>query len=236
LLALIALTDLRKQDRTNGVLAMPGSESHPSEFAALAMGAMEAISNNLAEQSYIDEVLSDVDLGEDRWTDTYDFRDQAVKAGISPTLVKDGAITLQNVVTFYRPDAVPQDSNGYRSMRNISIIQNILNAEKVRFSLDKWKQITIVKDTSRVTDVDSRKKARDKEDVVSEILALAGDFEKKAWIFSKDFTTQKAQSEEIVTLRLNGSGFDSIFPLILSGEGGILNMTTEFDVSLAVFL
>ncbi len=238
LAALIVLTDLRTQDRTNGLLSIPGSESHPSEFAALAMGAMEAISNDRAEQSYIDEVLSDVDHGDgsNRWTDTYNFRDQAVKSGISPTQIKDGAVTLQNVVTFYRPAAVPQDSNGYRSMRNISILQNVLNAEKVRFGLDKWKQITIVKDVAKVTNVNSRLKARDKEDVVSEILALAGDFEANAWIFSKDFTTEKAQTEELVTLRVNGSGFDSIFPIILSGEGGILNMTTEFDVSLAVFL
>lgn len=236
LLSLITVSDQRVQDRTNGVLCLPGSKSHPAEFSAIAIGAMEAISAVNAEQSYIDEPLPGVDAGSSRWTDQYAFRDQAVKAGISPSLVKSGVVCLQNVVTFYRPSDVPVDNNGYRSMRNISIIQNIIEAERVRFSLPKWQQITIVEDTANVTNVNSRRRARDKEDVLSEILALAGEFEGLAWIFSQAFTIERAQQTQLVTLRANGTGFDSTFPLILSGEGGILCMTTEFDVSLTVFL
>lgn len=238
LLALILLTDARTEDRTNGVLAAPGSENHPSEIAALAMGAMEAISNNRAEQGYINEVLSEIRVGAiaDRWTNKYDNRDTAVKSGISTTQVKNGALTIQNAITFYRPETVPQDSNGYRSMRNISLIQNILTAQKAVFELDKWKQATIVADSTKVSNVNSRLKVRDVDSVIDELLALAGEFEKNAWIFSAGFTIEKLKEPGAVVLRAGGNGFDITLQIVLSGEAGIFNNLIEFDTSLAVFL
>ena len=69
LTALIAITDVRKLDRANGVVAAPGSPTHPSEIAASAVGVMAGISGVRAEQSYIDMQLPGVvpgDIG-DRW-------------------------------------------------------------------------------------------------------------------------------------------------------------------------
>lgn len=237
LAALIVLTNDRKQDRTNGVLAAPGSQNHPSEIAALAIALMEYINNGRAEQTYIDEALSEVRLGDDadRWTNKYDNRDAAVKAGISPTLVKSGVLTLQNVVSFYRPDDVPVNSNGFRSMRNISIIQNLVNSQKLRFELDKWKQITVVADTTKVNP-NSKTKARDIDAVLDELISLAGDFESNAWIYSAAFTVAKLQEGGYVTLRALNNGFDIRMPVVLSGEGDILNQVIEFDTNLSVFL
>lgn len=236
--ALIAFADANLLDRTNGVIAAPGSQSHPEEIAALAMGAMELINVTRAEQSYIDEILSSIRVGAavDRWTDTYDNRDIAVKAGISPTLIKSGALTLQNVVSFYRPISVPVESNGYRSMRNISILQNLLFNQKLAFEQPKWKQITIVEDVTKVSNTTSRLKARDVDSVLDELLALALIYEGLAWLFSASFTISKLQEGDKVILRPAGNGFDITFPVVLSGEGGILNQVIEFDTSLAVFL
>lgn len=235
---MIALADADLLDRTNGVIAAPGSQNHPEEIAALALGVMELINTTRAEQSYIDQVLSGIRVGAnaDRWTNDYDNRDTAVKSGISPTFVKNNVLTLQNVVSFYRPAEVSQASNGYRSMRNISILQNLLFNQKLAFSQEKWQGITIVADISKVSNPTSRLKARDINSVLDELLALAQIYEGFAWLFSASFTIDKLKEGDKVSLRPAGNGFDIIFPVILSGEGGILNQVIEFDTSLAVFL
>lgn len=236
--ALVSLADGRKEDRTNGVFAAPGSENHPAEIAALVMGSMEAINSNRAEETYIDIVLSSIRAGDDseRWTNTYDNRDTAVKNGISTSLFKNGALTIQNVVSFYRPDSVPQESNGYRSMRNISIIQNVLFNQKLTFEQDKWKGITIVADVTKVGNATSKLKARDVNSVLDELVGLALEYESNAWIFAASFTIDELKEGDKVVLRPAGNGFDITFPIVLSGEGGILNQVVEFDTSLAVFL
>ena len=238
LTALIAVTDARKTDRANGILAVPGSASHPSEIAAQAIGHLARINNQLAEQSYTDTILAGVWPGPqaDQWTADYDDRDLAVKSGISPSHIKNGAVVLQNMVTFYRPDSVPVSSNGYRSMRNISITQNVLNAVRLNFEQEKWQGISIVSDVNRVGNATSKTKARDTSSVLDDLVALALSFEDRAWIFSSSFTIDALQDAGSVTIRAGGTGFDSLLKLIYSGEGGILDNIVEFDTSIAAAL
>lgn len=236
LTALIAVSDADKLDRTNGVIPAPGSENHPEEIAALLMGIMESTNSTRAEEHYIDVELPGIRVGSDRWTDKYDNRDLAVKSGISTTLVKNGVLTAQNVVSFYRPDTVPQESNGYRSMRNISIIQNLLFNQKNAFEQDKWKGVTVVADVTKVSNTTSRQKARDRDSVLDQLLELAEVYEGLAWIFSASFTIDKLKEANRVVIRPAGNGFDISFPVVLSGEAGIFNGVIEFDTSLAVFL
>lgn len=235
---LITITDTRKNDRTNGVLAVPGSVNHPAEIAALAMGIMARLNNNRAEETQIGQLLTGVFAGiaEDDWTNEYDNRNTAVLSGISPTLATSEGVKLQNVVTFYRPDSVAPTSNGYRSQRNISIIQNLLNAEKLNFQREFWQGTTIVEDTSLVTNSESQKKARDASDVLSDLLELTNQFASNAWIYTPTYTISKLQEGGLITVRVGGDGFNSQLPVILSGEGGILNNEIIFDVSLAVLL
>ena len=238
LAALIALGDGRKLDRANGVLAAPGSASHPAEIAAQAMGYMAKINNDRAAQHYIGLTLTGIDPGvsADRWTSDYDNRDTAVKSGVSPTKFVNGVLVLQNVVTFYHPDNVPVDSNGYRSMRNISILQNIMDNIRVTFEQEKWQGVSIVADVTKVGNTNDRKKARDVDAVLDDLVALARAFEGRAWLYTGDFTIEKLKVPGAVQVRPGGLGFDSIFSVILSGEGAILDTTTEFDTSLAVLL
>lgn len=234
--ALIALGDGRKTDRANGVVAVPGSHSHPSEIAAQTIGHMARINNDVVAQHYNGIQLVGIDPGEkaDRWTDDYDSRDTDVKTGISTTRVINGVVTLQNVVSFYHPDDVPVESNGYRSMRNISILQNILYNVRVNFEREKWQGISIVADTAAVTNPTDRKKARDIDSVLDDLVALAKAFESKAWIYTADFTINKLKGQGAVAIRSGALGFDSTLSVILSGEGGILDAMVEFDTSLAV--
>lgn len=236
LTALIAISDARKLDRANGVISVPGSESHPSEIAAQAIGHMARLNNNRAEEHFIDVVLEDINPGDSavRWTGDYDNRDLAVKSGISPTRIKNGVVVLQNVVTFYRPDDVAVASNGYRSMRNIAILQNILYNIASNFDREKWKGISIVSDVTAVTSTTDREKARDVGAVIDDLVSLAESFESLAWIYSAEYTIAQLKVAGAVVVRAGGVGFDSTLKVVLSGEGGIFDTVTEFDTSIAV--
>ncbi len=234
--AVIALGDGRKTDRINGIISVPDSANHLAEIAAQVIGHMARINNNRAEEHYLGINLIDIDPGDtaDRWTSDFDNRNIAVTAGVGTTLVKNGVVTLQNLMTFYHPDSVPVSSNGYASMRNISILQNILNSIKTTFSASKWQGISIVADTQKVTNIVDRQQARDVDSVIDELVALAVAFEGRAWIFQAAFTIDGLKVAGAVSIRTGTNGFDTVIPVILSGEGGIFNNEVEFDVSTAI--
>jgi phage tail sheath gpL-like len=235
---LISFGNLRKQDRTNGVVAVPGSPNHPQEIAALATGIAARISNFNPAQTFIGEILTEVWPGapEDRWVSSYSSRDRAVKAGISPTLFEDGFVKLQNLMTFYHPDSVKPESNGYRSKRSIAVMQNISNSVRQTFKQEKWQGISIVADTSRVTNLIARQKVRDVRAVEDQIVALAFAWAGESWIADASFTLDRVRSEKLVQVRPGGTGFDLLIPVVLSGETWIINSLIQFDTALTVFV
>jgi phage tail sheath gpL-like len=236
LTALIVISDARLTDRSQGIVAVPGSQSEPNEIAAQTVGHMARINNVRAEESYNNITLIGVQPGDkaDRWTVDYDDRDTAVKSGISPTLVQNGVVTLQNVVTFYRPASVPVSSNGYREMVNISKTQNILNSQKVTFQAEKWQNIAIVTDVTKVTNPNSRQKARDVNSVLDDLVLLVRSWAANAWIADADFTINKLKADStLVTIRTGGDGFTIKTPVVYSGIGNIYDVTTLYDISFA---
>lgn len=235
---LIFEADSRRLDRTNGVIAVPGSPNHPSEIAALAIGNMARINNSNAAESYVDILLQGVIPGvpADRWNAGYDERDTAVKNGISPTKVVNGSVYMQNVMTFYRPENVPPSSNGYRSQRNISVMQNVSNSIKVNFDQDKWKRNSIVLDVTKVTNAFARQKVKDIVAVQNDIISLAKQWESLSWIFSAEFTISEIKKGNYVEIRKGGTGFNISIPIILSGESWILDNVVLADTALTVFI
>lgn len=238
--ALVTLGDGRKTDRANGVIAVPGSPNHPEEIAALALGIMARLNNDRAEEHYIGKILTGIWPGAlaDRWTSDYDSRDTAVKAGVSPTTISGGSVLMSNVLTFYHPDSVADSSNGYRSQRNISILQNILNTVKTNFEQEKWLGTSIVGDVAKVSNATSRLKARDVNAVLDDVVALVNGFEGNAWIYTAAWTLAKIQANvgNYIEIRAGGLGFNVIIPVLLSGEAGIFDNLIQFDTSLAVLL
>jgi len=239
--ALIAFGNSRREtDRTNGTIAAPGSPNHPAEIAAVAMGVASRLNSIRAEETTYERPLPGIYAGDksERWTDDYDNRDSAYKAGISPTLGKGGAVFLQGLLTYYHPTSVPLTSNGYRSMRNVSIIQNMLHNGKLNFQQEKWKGTSIVEDKSEVGSITSRQKARDKGDVLDDLLGLTDGFSDNAWIYNKGFTVDrlKANLDSYIQIRSGGDGFTWILPVLLSGEGLIFDGLIQFDTALTVVL
>lgn len=234
---IVGIANSRKTDRTNGVISVPGSPNHPAEIAALAAGIAARINNNNAAESYVNEVLTGVWPGatDDRWTSSYSNRDNAVKAGVSPTIQEDGAVKLQNVLTFYHPDDVAPSSNGYRSMRAISVLQNVTNSVKTTFAQEKWQRVSIVENVNAVTNLIARQKVVDKRAVETEVVALAKSWESLGWIYSASFTIDRVKTGQYVQIRPGGTGFDVIVPIVLSGESWVTDMIIQFDTALTVF-
>ncbi len=233
LTALNVITDARLEDRANGILAAPDEEDIPTELAAFATGQISAIAQSNPAQNYSNLVMSGIggfSVSAQRWTKNHDTRDTAVKEGISPTLVKNGSqVFLQNVQTFYRPVNIPTGSNGYKSFRSIKIIQNMLFKLREVFETEAWQGISIVSDTSQVTDPVAKQKARGTLEVITELNNFADFAAGKSWIFDAAFP--KANST--VVIRALSNGFDIDFKWKMSGEAQVYNITQSFDINIA---
>ena len=232
-----SLGDGRKLDRTNGQISVPGSPNHPGEIAALALGLMAKTNQNRVAEHMVGKVLPGIIPGAlaDRWTNDYNNRESALRSGVSPTIVEDGAVKMQNVATFYHPDNVPVANNGYRSQISISKLQNILYNQWLNFEQEKWKGNALVASVAKVSNSNDRQKAKDRQAVIGDLVALAIQYESKAWVYTASFTIEKLQSEpNRVQIRAGTTGFDILLPVILSGEAGIFDTVIEFDTSIAV--
>jgi hypothetical protein len=234
----VTLAADRTLDRANGLICAPDSPVHPTELACQVMGVIARKNSVAAEAHALNEVLTGIIPGrlEVNWTTEYDNRDYAVKNGVGTTMEKGGVLTIQNVLSFYNPVAVPMASNGYRSMRNISIIQNMLAAVRAAFEAEKWSGVSIVVDVAKVGNATDRAKARDLGSVVDDLLALTEGFGNRAWVSSAAWTKERIAAGGLVTIRAGANGFDFTLPVLLSGEAGIYNGVIEFDTSLAILL
>jgi len=227
-------------NRACGLVSRPGSLTHPAEIAAQSIGMMSAANNNRAESNYVGLELDGVDEGAEciadgnDWTTEYTNRDTALKAGVSAIIFEDSVCKLQVVASFYHPANVPQTSNAYREMRNISIIQNILYNKLQNYKSDKWQQFTIVKDTKNVTVAASREKARDISSVVDDELALINSFMANGWLYDKQYSIDALKDSTAVQVRTGGDGYTINTPYILSGVGNIIDTISYVDTSIAV--
>lgn len=238
LTALVAITDDHTYNRAGGVIAAPGSPMHPCEIACQVMGVMARLNSIRAEETACGQVLSGVipGLRSEQWTTEYDNMAYAVIHGVGTTKEEGGVLVIQDALTFYRPASVATKNNGYRSQRNISILQNIGANIKANWATDKWKGCSIVADVAQVGNAVSRAKARDKSMVLDDMLALTSGFGDRAWIYDKAWTSDRIKDGSTITVRSGGKGFDTTLPIILSGEGTIFNNTVEFDTSITVTL
>jgi len=238
--ALTTFATTNTYDRTDQLICVAGSRTHPCEVAAVACGAVNARTGQAALRPYDGIVLSGVEPGPSgMWTADYTNRDTAVKAGLSPTVIQGGYVVLQNVVTYYANNTgIPSTSNGYRDSVNLAKLQNIIASDLATFRGAKWSGIAIVKDKNQVTDVTAKQYARDVQDVVDEYIALAKAWAGKGWIADATYTINALKSgmssaSPPIQVRTGGDGFTAVIPIILSGQGNIIDTTINFDISFA---
>ena len=232
---LLTLADSRRLDRTNGIIAIPGSPHHINEIGAYVMGVTQRVTSLRAAESFYGQPLPHLigNVGGVAWHKDYTNRDTAVKGGIGVVKEINGVCYLQNLLTFCRPATIPVDSNVFKSQRNIGIMQNILNAIRVNFEQDRWLGCFLVSDVSKVTNIVDRQKARDTEAVKDDLIALANGFMQKGWVYDvENYTIPNIE----VSIRSGTNGFDIVFPVILSGEINIVNTELKCDASITVLL
>lgn len=228
----------RELDRTNCAIPFPGSNNHPTDAVAYAVGFITRTANIRAAEPYTGKALPLIMPGAvtDQWTVNHTSRESAVENGISTTVVDNGVVKLQNIMTFYHPEAVDYKSNGYASVRNCKITGNILKAHYDRFNTEDWQAFSIVEDVTQVGSTTDREKVKDRNSVVGELFSLADDCKDKAWLYNATFTKERIADNlsTHVVIREGSNGFDTKFPVVYSGEGGIINGEVQFDINLAV--
>jgi phage tail sheath gpL-like len=236
LAALVILGNGRKSDRAQGTIGVPGSPNHPAEIAAQVIGHAARVNNSVAQQDCAWILLEGVYPGAkaDRWTSDSDNRELAIKSGISTTRVLNDEVYIQNLITFYHPDNVPVDSNGWRAFAHISVTQNIAYNWRLNFSQEKWQGTYNVANTMAVSNPTARAKARDANSVLDDIVNLVTSFEKMGWIYSKKYTIDQLKVPGTVTARTGNLGWDAKVKLIYCGIGWIINTEVQFDTSIAV--
>jgi len=114
--------------------------------------------------------------------------------------------------------------------KHLIILRNSID----RFASEKWTGVFFVDDKNEVTDPIAAVKARDRNDVVNELISLATEFAAKGWLFNSAFTIAKLQSDPSnVVMRAGGTGVDWKLPSVYSGIGGISNGTILVDTNTA---
>ena len=113
-------------------------------------------------------------------------------------------------------------------------MQNILANHKANWARPKYQGVYIVADKKRVTDQEDQRKAVDKQDIYDDLVQLAFEYEKHGWIYNAEYTIDRLMSENLVTVRAGGTGFDTTFPFFFSGAASVFNNLVQGDIDISV--
>jgi len=225
---MLAIADANTYDRTNAIVAAPCHKKHPVELACEITGYAASTAQAHPHKSYVAAPLTGhIGSATNRWTKSDVARDTAIKSGIATTRVVDGTLTIDGMVTMYRPTTIAPQNNLYRSFRNIAITQNLSNFH--RSIWETAKNRTIVEDTA-VIDPSEKAYCMDIDGAKDLNNRWADESEGKAWIYSAAYT-KKNQS---VTIRDLANGFDHVLPVVYSAEGVVSSTVVIADISIAV--
>ena len=211
--------DARKLDRVNAVIPCPGSPSAPWIIAARAAARIAKQANEDPATEYRGMTLDTVVNGKDGEQWNYDQRDLAWKAGVSSTVIEEGAIKLDNTLTFYHPDGKVDPE--YGKVIYLVKLQNIIYNEDLIFNQPEWKKAPLIPDFQ----VSSNPNARKPSDAVAALNVLTDNLAAKAIISDPDFTKKST------TAAIDGSNPNRVntnHPVKLSGNWDIHSLDLLF--------
>lgn len=147
--------DLRRTDRTNVLLTAPGSPNLPGVIAARQVARIAVVANNNPPMDYGNQQVTGIVPGLDSVQWAYNTRDDAVKHGVSTTEVKDGVVTIGDVVTYYHPtgDNLP----AYRYVCDIVKVQNVIYNVDSIFADPSWAAAPMIPDDQPTVNVAAKK-------------------------------------------------------------------------------
>lgn len=213
------ITDALKIDRTNASIPSPGAYSLPLELAALACGLIAARSQDDPAQPYtgleLDGLLPGPDSGQ--WTHT--VADAAEKLGASWTVVRDGVITLKDIVTHYHRTG--EDPPAFRYVVDIMKLMEWAYNVSLVFKGSNWEGKILVDDA----DIVSNPNARRPKDAIAEIFKLADGAAFAAILTRPDIT--KANTQASIDIA-NPNRINIQTLIVLSGATRVISLTTNF--------
>lgn len=153
--AAITVSDARKLDRVNAQLVSPGSLDLPFVVAARQLARIAPLAQNNPPHDYGSRTADGLTPGSDAEQWNYLQRDQAVKGGSSTIEVKDGVVTLSDIVTFYHPSGDPTPA--YRYVVDIVKVANILFNLDLTFANPEWDGAPLIPDDQATTNRTAKK-------------------------------------------------------------------------------
>lgn len=214
-----AVSSTRTDDRVNAQLVSPGSNDLPLAVAARQLARIAVTANENPPRDYGSQPATGLVPGSDGAQWDYSQRDQAVKAGSSTVEVRDGVVTVSDVVTFYNPEG--ESIPPYRFVVDIVRLQNILFNMDLLFAVPEWDGAPLIPDDQPTVNRDAKKP----KDARGALAGLADSLGDNAIISDPERTKTNTQVEidSQNPKRLNG-----VFPVQLSGNTNILSLDLEF--------
>lgn len=209
----------RTTDRVNCQLVSPGSVDLPFVVAARQVARIARVANNNPPTDYGSQPATGLTPGADGDQWDYAARDQAVKAGSSTVTVRGGVVTIEDVVTFFRPVGDPLPA--YRHVVDIIKLQNIIFNLDLEFAQPEWDGAPLIPDSQPTTNPNARKPRQAKAAAFSILDALALEALVTDVRVSKEATTAGIDSQN--PKRLNMS-----IPVKLSGNANIKDIELRF--------
>ncbi len=148
------VSDARKTDRVNAQLVAPSSNNLPFVVAARELARIVPLANNNPPHDYGGQSATGLVPGPDGDQWTYLERDEAVKKGSSTTEVRDGVVTISDVVTFYHPTGDPVPA--FRYVVDIVKLQNIIFNLDLIFTATEWDGAPLIPDNQATVNPDAR--------------------------------------------------------------------------------
>ena len=215
LAAAIVLGDGRKEtDACNQRSEAPSSPEVGFEISAYLMGGIAKQAQNNAAKAYTSlqfPLLWGPLTTSDDWTTVSANRDLAVDAGITPIAFLSGVAKPFDVSAFWHP-TTSETNAPFKFIVNQRKIWNVANAVKT------YEQSAAIQDRPTVQDIaatDFSANAIDTDTVLADLSVLAGQWSKKAWIYTADFTMVNTT---VIPDPENPDRFIIYIPIITSGN------------------
>lgn len=206
---MVTAGNLRKSDKVNVVLHVPGAKDMPWEYTARAAVRITNRAGSNPATDYARQALTLLRPGLETEQADVNQRELLVQAGISTTELVSGVVELSDTITYYHPDAEPIP--GYRFVVDLTKLQNIIFNIRIEFIKEEWDGAPLLKDD----DDTNNPKAKKPKMAIGALKAIA-----RALVLDAICADLKTIQDGI-DANINGSNpkrLDMLFPSILSGN------------------
>lgn len=215
----IAITQNRKSDRTNVLLTSPASTDLPFSVCSREVSRIAKQADENPPCDYGSLQATGLNPGADAYQWLYLDRDRAVKNGVSTIEVRDGVVTLQDIVTFYHPEG--DTTPAYSYVCDIVKLQNIIYNIDLIFNNVEWDGAPLIPDDQPTVNPRAKQPKMAVAAVCSKLDALGLEAILSDVSFSKANTFAQISDQ-------NPKRLDVKTTVLLSGNTNIISVDLDF--------